>query len=722
MISGIFLAVVAISIVAVGLALVFFVKNYSLPVVRILSIYILSLAIWTLAVNFLEIFSSDVINLFFVRLSFFAILSSSLLVLLFSREVAGRPVTKRVLMWLLLALAIGSVAVFSNLVVSSLSYSADGHVVPKRETGYIVFIVAVLYAYMYAHIVVFREWLRSRNNLHKTRLGVIFSGLVIGTVSGILTNVVLPNIAGSTQPARFAFISLTIWLVTLVYTIVKYRFISVRLVVARLLGYIFSISFLAAAYGFVVLGLFDTYVRRAIQDNLLANIIQTFIILALALSFAPLKKFFDKATRRLFYRDAYEPQKVSEEINEVLVAKNTPEGLSMGVAKVLRHALNVSYVCVHFRIGKEVSETYFSVDSPLSKEIKKQCGFVARALEESFNDKVIVPRDVPLGKRVELLDSINATSFFRVHRGRSYFGSIIVGHKRSGDGISQQDESMLRNTAGELAIAAQNALYVNDIKNFSQILEERVEEATAELKATNKKLRAMDQAKDEFISLTSHQLRTPLTTVKGYLSMLLDGDTGELTPPQRKLVEEAFNSSQRMVHLISDFLNISRIQTGKFMIELNEANLADILSEEIDLLRISASSRRMRLDYEYPENFPSLMIDEGKIRQVMMNFIDNAIYYSPQGSTIRIVLMHTAKHVEFRVIDQGIGVPRAEQHKLFTKFSRASNAKKQRPDGTGIGLFMAKKVVVALGGVIIFQSEEGKGSTFGFRLNRDQQT
>ena len=200
--------------------------------------------------------------------------------------------------------------------------------------------------------------------------------------------------------------------------------------------------------------------------------------------------------------------------------------------------------------------------------------------------------------------------------------------------------------------------------------------------------------------------------------MLLDGDAGKLAPTQRKLLEEAFNSSQRMVHLISDFLNISRIQTGKFVVELSSVNLADILDEEIDQLRIGASSRQINLEYDKPSNFPEMQIDEGKIRQVMMNFIDNAIYYSPGESTIKIILSHTSSTVEFRVIDQGIGVPKAEQHKLFNKFSRASNARKQRPDGTGIGLFMAKKVVVALKGAIIFESVEGKGSTFGFRLNR----
>lgn len=216
--------------------------------------------------------------------------------------------------------------------------------------------------------------------------------------------------------------------------------------------------------------------------------------------------------------------------------------------------------------------------------------------------------------------------------------------------------------------------------------------------------------------MASHQLRTPLTSVKGYISMVLDGDMGEITPQQRKVLEEAYTSSQRMAFLIGDFLNLSRLQTGKFELELSDIDMSHIVGEEISQLRATAASRGIKLAYDSPENFPVLKLDENKIRQVMMNFIDNAIYYSPANTTITISIVKHAHHVTFRVEDQGIGVPKGERHRLFTKFYRAGNAKKQRPDGTGIGLFMAKKVIVAHGGSVIFESEEGKGSTFGFRL------
>jgi signal transduction histidine kinase len=128
----------------------------------------------------------------------------------------------------------------------------------------------------------------------------------------------------------------------------------------------------------------------------------------------------------------------------------------------------------------------------------------------------------------------------------------------------------------------------------------------------------------------------------------------------------------------------------------------------------TAQGRLLQLTYHKPEHFPTLNLDETKIRQVVMNFADNAIYYTPAGGHIDIWLTETPKAVELRIVDDGIGVPREEQHHLFTKFYRAKNAQRARPDGTGLGLFMAQKVVVAQGGAIIFSSKEGHGSTFGF--------
>lgn len=288
-------------------------------------------------------------------------------------------------------------------------------------------------------------------------------------------------------------------------------------------------------------------------------------------------------------------------------------------------------------------------------------------------------------------------------------GVLVIGLPATPDAITDRQKELFHRIGEAVGLAIDN-----------KMLFEENQKMLRQVQRSNGKLKSLDETKDEFISMASHQLRTPLTSVKGYLSMVLEGDAGEITDMQRKLLDQAFVSSQRMVYLIADLLNLSRLKTGKFIIDAVPTNLAKVIEEEVGQLKAGAASRDLTLTYDPPKDFPTFMLDETKIRQVIMNFTDNAIYYTPAGGHIELKLEDTGKAIEFTVTDDGIGIPRKEQSHLFTKFFRAANAKKARPDGTGLGLFMVKKVVVAQGGNIIFKSAEGKGSTFGFAFDKSK--
>ena len=202
--------------------------------------------------------------------------------------------------------------------------------------------------------------------------------------------------------------------------------------------------------------------------------------------------------------------------------------------------------------------------------------------------------------------------------------------------------------------------------------------------------------------------------------MVLEGDVGTVKDKQKKLLQQAYNSSQRMVYLIADLLNVSRLRTGKFVIENKPTNLAKVVEDQIGQVRETAAARGVKINYHKPANFPMVMLDETKLQQVIMNFLDNAIYYTHAEGEINVTLSVTNQSIECTVTDTGVGVPKADQHHLFSKFYRAGNARKMRPDGTGLGLYMAQKVIVAQGGAIIFRSVEGKGSTFGFTFARSK--
>jgi signal transduction histidine kinase len=290
---------------------------------------------------------------------------------------------------------------------------------------------------------------------------------------------------------------------------------------------------------------------------------------------------------------------------------------------------------------------------------------------------------------------------------RQIVGLLIVGYTTPVAQLSETDTALMDRLSESIGVALDNKL-----------LFEQNQHVLRQLQESNAKLVALDEAKDDFISMASHQLRTPLTSVKGYISMVLEGDAGKLTPTQKKLLNQSFFSAQRMVYLIADLLNVSRLKTGKFVMEPASVNLASVVEEELSQLKDTAAAHELKLTYHKPKKFTEVMLDETKTRQVIMNFVDNAIYYTPSGGHIDVQLKETPATIEFKVVDDGIGVPKSEQRHLFTKFYRAGNARKARPDGTGLGLFMAKKVIVVQGGSLIFESKEGSGSTFGFIFSK----
>ncbi|NCU30748.1 sensor histidine kinase [Candidatus Saccharibacteria bacterium] len=551
--------------------------------------------------------------------------------------------------------------------------------------------------------------IRELSSTHRRQALIILFGIIFAAIITLLTNLILPLIFGTNSLYWVASYAMLIFVATVAYAIVKHQLFDIRGALARSFAYFGSVIHLGLVLGILVVFIID---RLDLSEEKIQYLIISATV-AVAILYPFFKNFFDRVTEKIFYRKTYSVQKAINDITGVLATSRTLDSMASLLIARLEHFVGSEKIVLIILSQPSSEEILFSrpkkwlnlqdIQVALKAVVKHKIftvdsfGGVDENTLQSFIDQ-----DIGL---VSQLNSPNGV-----------IGYLILGHKLNGTAYTKQDVTFISTISDECAIAVQSLGRLEEILTLNSSLETKINTATEELRTSNKKLKAIDKSKDEFISLTSHQLRTPLTTIKGYLSMMLDGDAGNIAPQQRKLLEEAFNSSQRMVHLISDFLNISRIQTGRFELELANVNLAEVLDEEIQLLRISASPRRIMLDYQKPEQFPVLTLDEGKLRQVMMNFIDNAIHYSPSGSIIKINLLASDSEIEFTVKDQGIGVPKSEQHKLFVKFARASNARQQRPDGTGIGLFMAKKVIVALAGSIIFESVEGKGSTFGFRI------
>ncbi len=243
---------------------------------------------------------------------------------------------------------------------------------------------------------------------------------------------------------------------------------------------------------------------------------------------------------------------------------------------------------------------------------------------------------------------------------------------------------------------------------------------SADLEKANDKLQELDKARAEFMSMASHQLQTPLTAIRGYSSLLLEKSEGSLTISQEDMIKKIAVSSERMVQLVEDYLNLSRIESGKMEYKFAKWQLEDICQEVVDTLALKAKDRNLLLRYEKPNTLlPEIMIDGHKIREVISNLIDNAVKYTPSGGvTVMLELRRRMKdeqtdYIRVTVSDTGLGISEAELPHLFVKFGRGTNEERLKIKGTGLGLFVAKNMVENNGGRIWAESDEqDKGSRF----------
>lgn len=227
----------------------------------------------------------------------------------------------------------------------------------------------------------------------------------------------------------------------------------------------------------------------------------------------------------------------------------------------------------------------------------------------------------------------------------------------------------------------------------------------------------IESIKSDFVSLASHQLRTPLSAIKWYTEMLMAQKNGRLTAKQEEYLKEIYRSNERAINLVNDLLDVSRIQEGEIHLEFRPTKVEQVVQEIIDSFNTLIRAGKVSINFEILNGpLPPVETDQGKLKRIIINLLSNSIKYTPSQGKIRLVVEKSDEHLTVSVSDSGVGIPEEDQPKVFDKFFRGKNVIKLSPDGTGLGLFIAKSLVEAMGGEIGFSSEEGKGTTFYVKL------
>jgi two-component system, OmpR family, sensor histidine kinase VicK len=233
--------------------------------------------------------------------------------------------------------------------------------------------------------------------------------------------------------------------------------------------------------------------------------------------------------------------------------------------------------------------------------------------------------------------------------------------------------------------------------------------------------RNFERMKTEFVTVAAHQLRTPLSAVKWVLQMAIRGELGQITQDQKNFLQQAYDSNQRMVLLVTDLLQADKIEAGGLTFEFTPTNVIELVDSVVEEFSASALEQKIEMHFDHPERLPLLSVDPVKLRDVFENLVANGLQYTLPGGKIVINLESKGDYVLASVADSGIGIPEKENNQLFKQFFRGTNAIKMVNNGSGLGLYIARDIVLRHGGKIWFESKEGEGTVFYFTMPVNRQ-
>jgi len=380
-------------------------------------------------------------------------------------------------------------------------------------------------------------------------------------------------------------------------------------------------------------------------------------------------------------------------------------------------ALLINYIIYRFVIGEVVKKPL------LVKE--QQESFYARSLLEASLDPLIT-----ISKEGKITDAneamIKATGVPRNELIGTEFLSYFTDPEKAREGYEQVFKqgfvidyplTIQSRTQKNIDVLFNASLYKDEKGNVLGVFAAardytRIKKANELTELANKELKSLDLAKDEFVSIASHQLRTPLTALKGYTGMLLDGDPGPINDKQREYLGEIKDANDRMIGLITALLNVSRVDLGVFIVEPEPTDLTVVAESVLKELLPGSDAKKLHMVTDFEKDLPPLNADPKITRMIFQNLLSNAIKYTPAEGTITLAIKKDTSMMLISVADTGYGIPEDVQKKIFTKMFRADNARTKDPNGTGLGLYIIKATIEQTGGKIWFESKENKGSTF----------
>ena len=553
---------------------------------------------------------------------------------------------------------------------------------------------------------------RHAKGVEKSQMRFFLAGTIFMFLSLLITNLVLVVVFNNATFVALLPLYTLVFVGCISYSIARHQFLDINYFVARAVVYAIVIGLTALIFPVAVYLLSQIFLETHFTNQELTVLIV--IVVFISLSFQAVRHVIESFTDRIFFQGRYNTNEVLNTLSHVMASTLRLEDVTHGVLDVLLRQLRISrgaiIVTKDDLVVDVLSEGYTPFPTLVEADIKR----------------MIITRDLLNIDELEdeniknILRSLEASVVVHLRTEGTQIGLLVLGAKLSGDIYSRQDLALLDILAPEAAVAVQNAFAYEEIRRFNITLQEEVDHATQDLQQANLKLKDLDKLKDEFVSLASHELRTPLTAIRSYIWMTLSGKGGDITERQKYYLDRASISANRLIRLVNGMLNISRIESGRMAMQPTKVDIVQLSRAILDEVQPKIMELGLLVDIQAQAPSIDVVADPDKIQEVLMNFIGNAMKFTPRGGHIHIQLRTEAEMVWVDIQDSGVGIDPVDIGKLFTKFGAlrtGGTSDAIASQSTGLGLYISKTIISMHGGLVRVHSDGlGKGSTFGFSL------
>lgn len=751
------------------LGLLTYLKNPKSITNKLFCVLSVILAAWTI-VNYFSLHSSSPeMTLFWIKMVL-AIVTPMwtvlfLLALVFPND--QLKINKFFLFILVIYTLITSIVALSPYMFTGIKVS-ENNIQPIPGPGIILHAILAIGSLILTTIILVKKYVKSYGR-EKNQLKFFLVGISSSFTLLIITNFILVNVFHNTSLVPLGPLFTLILVGSISYAIVKHRFLDISLIVARAVAYALILLIIGGFYS-VYAFIFGSVVF-SISVSPAQLLFFGSITLVAALTFQPLKRVIEEVTDSIFYKGYYDPQELLKSLSSIMATTLELQLLTLRILDEVTQTMRIRRSVFVLLSKDEKQIEYTEYEAYDQKPI-----FERKDIEPFIQDKRITNfDDLEEGEIKELMRKLNISVALRLSVKGQKIGVLFLGEKSSGDIYSEQDIDVLEILAPQLSIAIQNAREYEEIKRFNITLKEEVDKATKELKDANEKLKELDKLKDEFVSIASHELRTPMTVIKSYVWTIQNDKTLKLNDKQKTYLDRTYQSVERLIKLVNDMLNVSRIESGRILIEPKPTDIVKLAEDVIAEMSQKAKEQKINLFLEKKQNLPNVLIDPDKTKEILINLVGNSLKFTPEGGkiTVRIEIMdkeargadkifagttreddlmekkspiplasqenfvsdlsashltgHRAaskyesptEHILVSVSDTGIGISKENLPKLFQKFGIVGTdyLEKLSTQGTGLGLYISKSIVELMGGKMWAESEgQNKGSTFSFTL------